>query len=130
MGPVEGLSTLPQDLSGLLAALISTGKFPKMENGTWTTHGGSGAPWAFGNNIVVPEGTRPEFVKHEQRHVGQSKALGPMFIPFTLAEKLHALFSGNNDLKNALERDAYAHQNGGEFGTSPLEQLLRERLGP
>jgi hypothetical protein len=113
----EAIWTAPQDIVGLaklLGLAVRQRGMPKMR-----TEGGAviaedpeldtPAAQLGGRYVAVgPSSAQdPDVLKHELRHVGQSRALGPAALPLSLMESL-----------------------GGEYGTGPLERDAMRNVTP
>jgi hypothetical protein len=114
---------MPQNFLGGLYGLAATRSLPKIDEegiATFESEDPTQIPTAFGSSLVVPKGVRPEFIKHERRHIGQSDVLGPGYLPAMLASGFLANVSGAGDVGHGMERDAYRSQMGLPVGEQPL----------
>lgn len=132
LGSPIGALFSPQIPLGLLRGLLTTGSLPRLEEGAFRFVSEPGSqPEAYGSSIIAPENAAPEEMRHERRHIEQSEALGPAYLPIMLASMLA------NYEQRPLEREAFQHEQPshellkkGPAGPGGLlEALLRLRLG-
>lgn len=115
-------ATAPQEILGLLQLIKARMMAGKPLNTSLGPQGevmyedpGLDTPAAAMGSFVstTPGGGDPDVLKHEMRHVAQSDALGPLYLPAAISEQFASYGGG------PMERDAIRH-------ATPQSELLRK----